>query len=171
MHTLHLTGSCQFSPQLKLVVKNRKQSFVNMIRSRAEGVFGNYTCTDIRAVLSKVGGGGGSEIWMDLQGTHQNCRPHEQRTGLASGYWTLTTWWQSGAGHHFNSRLHWRGGRGKRLYVEWRLNMNKQRADKLESNAMSHLKKKTTHMWRHILSAISYMSSMLWMHTVASEYY
>lgn len=40
------------------------------------------------------------------EASYQNCRPHLQRTGLASGYWTLTTWWQSGAGHHFNSRLH-----------------------------------------------------------------
>lgn len=40
--------------------------------------------------------------------SYQNWRPHLQRTGLASGYWTLTTWWQSGAGHHFNSRLHYK---------------------------------------------------------------
>lgn len=43
-----------------------------------------------------------------VQPAYQNCRPHLQRTGLASGYCTLTTWWQSGAGHHFNSRLHCR---------------------------------------------------------------
>lgn len=39
-------------------------------------------------------------------GSHQNWRPHLHLTGLASGYWTFTTWWQSGAGHHFNNRLH-----------------------------------------------------------------
>ena len=44
--------------------------------------------------------------WLWLS-PYQNCRPHLHLTGLASGYWTLTTWWQSGAGHHFNSRLHW----------------------------------------------------------------
>lgn len=37
----------------------------------------------------------------------QNWHPHFQRSCLASEYWTFTTWWQSGAGHHFNSRLHW----------------------------------------------------------------
>lgn len=101
--TLHFTGSCQFSPQLKLHTDIRfelgldKEINVRRYWLVRESSFEAYWNQRQRLQWSDV-----------FTGSYQNWRPHLHLTGLASGYWTLTTWWQSGAGHHFNNRLHFK---------------------------------------------------------------